>query len=138
LEGKRRQPRAAENSNRDSMEAFQHEYPLDEHGVQDVIQHWAAKRSEPRWKNLARMALEYLSIPAMSAEPEYVFSAAKLTITERGRALIDEAISAVECLKSWSRDGFISAKYKQLQELDEMLGELSKSEVEKKKQKPAA
>jgi hypothetical protein len=104
------------------MEAFQHEHPLGEHGVQDVIQHWAAKRSEPRCKNLARMALEYLSIPAMSAEPEYVFRGAKLTITDRGRALRDEAISAVECLKSWSRDGFISAKYKQLQELDEMLG----------------
>jgi hypothetical protein len=117
LEGKRRQPRAAENSNRDTMEAFQHEHPLDEHGVTDVIQHWAAKRSEPRWKKLARMALEYLSIPAMSAEPEYVFSAAKLTITERGRTLIDEPISAVEGLKSWSRDGFIqtSQPYKPVQ-----------------------
>jgi hypothetical protein len=57
----RRQRRAADDLARDSMEAFQHEPPVDEHAVQDVIKYWAAKRTEPRWKDLARMALEYLT-----------------------------------------------------------------------------
>jgi hypothetical protein len=132
---KRRQRRAADDLGRDSMEAFQHEAPVDEHAVQDVIKYWAAKRTESRWKDLARMALDYLTIPAMSAEPERVFSSAKLTITDRRCILSDDAISALECLKSWSRDGLISAKYSQLQELDEMLKALSKAELEKRKQK---
>jgi hypothetical protein len=33
---------------------------------------WRAKLVEPQWRDLARMALDYLTIPAMSAEPERV------------------------------------------------------------------
>jgi hypothetical protein len=40
----------------------------------DVISYWAGKRKDPRWKDVARMALEILSIPAMSTEPERVLS----------------------------------------------------------------
>jgi len=48
------------------MDIFQdEEFPL--HEVKDVIGFWAARRLEPKWKDLAQMALEYLSIPAMSA-----------------------------------------------------------------------
>jgi hypothetical protein len=36
----------------------------------DVLSYWAGKRKDPRWKDLAQMALEILSIPAMSTEPE--------------------------------------------------------------------
>jgi hypothetical protein len=66
------------------------------------------RRFDPRWKDLAKMALEYLSIPAMSAEPERVFSGAKITISNRRYGMGGEAINALECLKSWYRDGLIS------------------------------
>lgn len=57
----------------------------------------------PRWKDLARMALEYLIIPAMSAEPERVFSGAKIAASDRRCRLRDDAINALECLKSWDQ-----------------------------------
>jgi hAT family C-terminal dimerisation region len=47
------------------------------------------------------MALDLLSIPAMSAEPERLFSAAKISITDRRNRLGIQSIEALECLKSW-------------------------------------
>lgn len=77
------------------------------------------------------MALEYLTIPAMSAESERVFSSATITITDRRCRLSDEAISALECFKSWSRDGLITAAYPQIMEQDEMLDALYKSAIDR-------
>ena len=45
--------------------------------------------------------MDILSIPAMSAEPERLFSRAKITITDRRNRLGSDAIEALECLKSW-------------------------------------
>jgi hypothetical protein len=42
-----------------------------------------------------------LLIPAMSAEPERVFSGLKITISDRRCRLGIELIKALECLKSW-------------------------------------
>ena len=47
------------------------------------------------------MALDILSIPAMSAEPERLFSGAKISITDRRNRLSIQSIEALECLKSW-------------------------------------
>jgi hypothetical protein len=47
------------------------------------------------------MDIELLSIPAMSAEPERLFSGAKLTITDQRACLQLQTIEATECLKSW-------------------------------------
>ena len=47
------------------------------------------------------MALDLLSIPAMAADPERLFSSAKITITDRRNRLGIEVIEVVECLKSW-------------------------------------
>ena len=47
------------------------------------------------------MALDMLSIPAMSASPERLFSAAGLTVTDRRNRLNSEAIEALGCLRSW-------------------------------------
>jgi hypothetical protein len=37
----------------------------------------------------------------MSAEPERLFSGAKITITDRRNRLESDTIEALECLKSW-------------------------------------
>jgi hAT family C-terminal dimerisation region len=55
------------------------------------------------------MALDILSIPAMSAEPERLFSGAKITITDRRNRLGIESIEAIECLKSWLSKGRVVA-----------------------------
>lgn len=47
------------------------------------------------------MAADILSIPAMSSEPERLFSGAKITITDRRNRLGSDVIEALECLKSW-------------------------------------
>ena len=47
------------------------------------------------------MALDILSIPAMSADPERLFSGAKITISDRRNRLGIYTIEALECLKSW-------------------------------------
>ncbi|RPA82953.1 hypothetical protein BJ508DRAFT_185368, partial [Ascobolus immersus RN42] len=52
---------------------------------------------------LARMALNCLCIPAMSASPERLFSSTKHTLSDQRSRLGDEVLRAVECLKSWSR-----------------------------------
>jgi hypothetical protein len=45
------------------------------------------------------MALNLLSIPAMSAEPERLFC--KITITDRRNKLSVKVIEALECLRFW-------------------------------------
>ena len=47
------------------------------------------------------MALDILSIPAMSADPERLFSGVKITISDRRSKLGMATIQALECLKSW-------------------------------------
>jgi len=51
------------------------------------------------------MAIDVLSIPAMSAEPERVFSGARRTISWERMQLGEETIEKTECLKSWMRSG---------------------------------
>ena len=77
---KRRALRREENT--DAMELFQQELPSAT-PVRDVVRYWASKSSDPRWEDLSRMALEYLSIPAMSAEHERVYSGGKITLSHR-------------------------------------------------------
>ena len=51
------------------------------------------------------MAIDIHSIPAMSAEPERVFSGTKHTISDQRNSLKSETIELLECLKSWFRLG---------------------------------
>ena len=53
--------------------------------------------------NLLVMAFDILSILAMSAELERLFSGAGIIVTERRNRLDAETIEALECLKSWLR-----------------------------------
>jgi hypothetical protein len=57
---------------------------------------------------LSIRALDIPSIPAMSAEPEGLFSDAKITITDRRNKLGIESIQAIECLKYWLGSGGVA------------------------------
>ena len=46
------------------------------------------------------MALDVLSIPAISADPERLFSGVKITISDRRNRLGILTVEALECLKS--------------------------------------
>ena len=49
------------------------------------------------------MALDILTIPAMSAAPERLFSSANITISDRRNGLHSDTTEAIECLKSWRK-----------------------------------
>jgi len=62
--------------------------------------HWWRDHAQ-KWPNMAQMAFDLLSIPAISAECERVFSQTKLLITGQRNRLGDRVIEAVECFKHW-------------------------------------
>ena len=55
------------------MDRFQQEAPSGNR-ITDVVSFWVSRLAEPQWRDLARMALDYLT---MSAEPERVFLAVR-------------------------------------------------------------
>jgi len=74
---------------------------LPHHDFEDVRDWWLAAEQQAIYPNLSKMALNLLSIPAMSAEPERLFSSCKITITDRRNKLSGKVIEALECLRSW-------------------------------------
>jgi hypothetical protein len=101
---KKRQRQAADTL--DQVERFQERDPDDE-CPSGVLQYWVERLDDPRQSPLAYMAVELMSIPAMSDEPERLFSSAKLLISDQRNRLGDDIIEASECLKSWVKQGFI-------------------------------
>jgi hypothetical protein len=69
--------------------------------VTDSRSWWLKPTQKKSYPALSVMALDILSIPAISAEPERLFSSAKISITDRRNRLGIESIKAIECLKSW-------------------------------------
>jgi hypothetical protein len=72
------------------------------YGFKSALDWWLEPAQQKAYPNLQRMALDILSIPPMSADPERAFSAAKITITDRRNKLQMEMIEYLECLKSWT------------------------------------
>ena len=54
------------------------------------------------------MAIDMLSILAMSAEAERIFSSAGFTLNSRRRRLREETLEAMLCLTHWSKLGLIT------------------------------
>jgi hypothetical protein len=74
----------------------------------DALKWWMEPAQRTTYPNLSKMALDILSIPAMSAEPERLFSGCKITITDRRNRLGIESIESLECLKSWLCKGSVA------------------------------
>lgn len=62
------------------------------------LQYWLSKR--PIWPQLSQMALDVFSTPAMSDEPERIFSMARNLLNPRRRSLKGEGIEQILCLES--------------------------------------
>jgi hypothetical protein len=90
----------------DQLERFQERDPDDEY-PSGVLQYWVERLDDPHESLFAHMAVELMSIPAMSDEPERLFSIAKLLISDQRNQLGDDIIQASECLKSWVQQGLI-------------------------------
>jgi hypothetical protein len=70
-------------------------------GSETLGQFWQRLRKQKSTNRLARMALDMLSIPAMSSDCERVFSQAKLLITGQRHSLKPDIIEATQCLRAW-------------------------------------
>lgn len=80
--------------------------------VSSVIKWWTDPAQKSRFPLLYLMAIDIFSIPAMSSEPERVFSGTKNTISNNRASLNMESIQATQCLKSWFRSGlFIKPEF---------------------------
>lgn len=69
---------------------------------------WLNAQQQQRWPRLSQLAINVLSIPAMSAEPERVFSGARRTISWERMQLSEDTIEFLECLKHWMRSGLVN------------------------------
>ena len=70
------------------------------------------------------MAIAMHSIPRMSAKPEQVFSSSKILISDQQNQLKDDIIEALECLKSWEKDGLLFDNSMAISHMDQMLDDL--------------
>ena len=77
-----------------------------ERKCEDPIKYWWSQRHN--YPRLARFALDMFSIPAMSSEPERVFSVAGQLIRPNRARLNADIIGAALCLKSWDEMGAIN------------------------------
>jgi hAT family C-terminal dimerisation region len=71
----------------------------------DAIGWW--RDHQTTYPKLSQMAFDLLSIPAMSAECERVFSLTKLTITSQRNRMTETTMEAIQCMKNWLDRGAI-------------------------------
>ena len=57
------------------------------------------------------MALNIFYIPAMSADPERLFSSSKHVLWDSWNRLKCDALEALECLKSWAKEGILLSNF---------------------------
>jgi hypothetical protein len=77
-------------------------------GKQGALAWWYQDIQRQRWPRLSLMAIDILTIPAMSDEPERVFSGGRRTVSwDRGQ-MLPETLEQRECLKHWKRSGLIN------------------------------
>lgn len=67
------------------------------------IPYWVAKKNV--WPQLAAMALDIYSVPAMSDEPERIFSQTGHVLAPRRRSLTSKSMEQLMCMKSWLKQG---------------------------------
>jgi hypothetical protein len=71
------------------------------------LEYWASLVTRRRFPNLSLMALDILSIPAMSAHTERLFSQCKLTISDQRCALQADTVELLQCIKSWDQSSIL-------------------------------
>jgi hypothetical protein len=65
----------------------------------------------------------------MSAEPERVFRAAKITLSDRRCPMGDDVLEAVECLKSRQSDGMIAATKEGVKTIEQIFPALCEEDL---------
>lgn len=76
-------------------------------GKMSALTWWTQEAQKSRWPRLSFMAIDVLSMPAMSDEAERVFSGARRTITWDRAQMAPDMIEYRECLKNWKKSGIL-------------------------------
>ena len=76
-------------------------------GKKSPLEWWLEDSQKKRWPRLSHMAIDILSMPAMSDEPERIFSGARRTISWERSQMQPDVIEWRECLKHWKRSCLI-------------------------------
>jgi len=90
----------------DEYEAYIKAEPVKISG--SALNWWLADERRKTWPRLSQLAIDVLSIPAMSDDPERVFSDTRRTISWERMSLGAEVIEHGECLKSWDSAGLLT------------------------------
>ncbi|KAM3536760.1 hypothetical protein ARSEF1564_010317 [Beauveria bassiana] len=97
------------NRFKDEYESYSNAEPVPYRG--SVIDWWGRDEQRERYPRLSQMAIDILSIPPMSAEPERVFSGARRQISWERMQLGAANVERKECLKNWVRSGITSCEF---------------------------
>ena len=76
-------------------------------GTKGALAWWYQDTQRQCWPRLSLIAIDILSIPAMSDEPERVFSGARRTVSWDKGQMMPETMEWRECLKHWKRSGIL-------------------------------
>jgi hypothetical protein len=90
------------HSTRKDQLALYLDEPLSQMGLMD---YWRLREFE--WPQLAKMAFDFLAVPAMSAKCERVFSSCGKMTTPESSKLSGRLLWHQTCLKNWQRRGAI-------------------------------
>ena len=74
--------------------------------ISNPLKWWTEQLS--KWPRLTAMALDVLTIPPISDEPERKFSEAGDVVQPRRRRIKDTTLQTTLCLRSWQRQGLIT------------------------------
>ena len=81
---------------------------VDIEALKTPLEWWLDPIQRRRFPHLSLMALDILSIPAMSAATERLFSAAKLIISEQRGSIEAFILELLQCLWSWNRSSLLA------------------------------
>ncbi|KAF5537639.1 ribonuclease H [Fusarium phyllophilum] len=92
---------------KDDFDSFISEAPIALAEDTTPLQWWCSEDVRTAYPRLSRMAIDILSVPAESAEPEQTFSGARRTARWDRLRLLIESIEKIECIGNWLREGHI-------------------------------
>ena len=75
------------------------------------LEWWCREEQRMEFPRLHQIAIHILSVPAMSDDPERVFSCARRTVFRDRARLAPETIERTQCLSSWVKNNLIRKVY---------------------------
>jgi hypothetical protein len=90
---------------------------------QSPIAYWTSRRTT--WPELSLMALDIFAVPAMSDEPERMFSSAAGTLSSARRTMSDDTAESLIVMKSWLRQDLLRVTNEEIRQCRETQSEAS-------------